>query len=442
MEPWRVAQIVTISASEESAEAGVKRVLGSGFLVAPGIVLTAAHVLAGAAEVRVRLDVGQPAEISILADEWWADPAEHNGTDLGFVVIPAEKTAGRDVDPARFGRVSDGTAVLPVSAWGFPRHKLRSSTDSAGHAEIFRDLDDVRARTPVAANRRQGTLAVYLDGPLPAGDRPWEGMSGAAVWADGRIIGVLAEHHSAEGNGRLTARRIDRAYTELSAQHLDRLVTRLGLPAEANGLPDVIPVEPARLLQSAYLAQVLNIAPDTLADRENELADWVEFCSGRDGYAWWQGGPWTGKTALAAWFVTHPPDGVDVVSFFVTSRLAGQSDGSAFLDSMTEQLSALNPGAGRSSGARVGEWLSLLDTAARRATERGRRLVVVVDGLDEDQYAASPGGRPASPRCCQGVRRTMPCSSSPAGAARVCPAMCRTITRCVPAYRGNCRNQR
>ena len=41
-------------------------------------------------------------------------------------------------------------------------------------------------------------------------------MSGGAVWAAGRIVGVVAEHHASEGTGRLTARRIDRAYEQLS----------------------------------------------------------------------------------------------------------------------------------------------------------------------------------------------------------------------------------
>ena len=60
---------------------------------------------------------------------------------------------------------------------------------------------------PVAANRRQGTLAVYLDDPAPAAPEPgasspWAGMSGAAVWAADRIVSVAAEHHPSEGTGR------------------------------------------------------------------------------------------------------------------------------------------------------------------------------------------------------------------------------------------------
>ena len=135
-----------------------------------------------------------------------------------------------------------------------------------------------------------------------------------------------------------------------------------------------------------------------LIGRDAELAEWAEFCAGPDTYAWWQAGPWAGKSALASWFVTYPPAGVDVVSFFITGRLAGQADSDAFLDAMIEQLTALGPAGGRSPavGARTGTWLSLLASAAAQAEERARRLVVVVDGLDEDNAGADPArGRPS-----------------------------------------------
>jgi Trypsin-like peptidase domain len=393
-ESWRVAQVVV------DRGLGDEGSRGSGYLVAPGLVLTAAHVVAGARMVRVRLDVGQPAEVEVPAEGWWADPAGSIGTDLAVVMIPAAASAGRDVGWARFGRIGDGTAVLAVQAFGFPRFKLRASP---GGSEVFRDLEQVTGHAPIAANRRQGTLAVYLDDPPPAapehGDpSPWAGMSGAAVWADGRIVAVVAEHHPGEGTGRLTARRIDRAYGQLPEADLGRLVCWLGLPSALGGLADVVPAGPGQLIRSACTEQVLDIAPDALIGRDGELAEWAEFCAGPDRYAWWQAGPWAGKSALASWFVTHPPAGVDVVSFFITGRLAGQADSDAFLDAMIEQLNALAPGGGPAvvPRARMGAWLSLLASAAAQAGERSRRLVVVVDGLDEDDMGAAPArGRPS-----------------------------------------------
>jgi hypothetical protein len=97
-------------------------------------------------------------------------------------------------------------------------------------------------------------------------------------------------------------------------------------------LSDVVPPSPDEWLTSAYQAQVRDIAPDQLLDREGELDELVRFCADDQPYAWWQAGPWAGKSALMAWFVLHPPAGVDVVSFFVTARLAGQSDSDSCTD--------------------------------------------------------------------------------------------------------------
>ena len=396
-EAWRVAQLVVDRGPGDEGSRG------SGYLVGPGLVLTAAHVLAGARVVKVRLDVGQPTEVDVPAAGWWADPVGHHGTDLAVVMIAPDATAGREVEPARFGRISDGMAVLAVQAFGFPRFKLRGDAADGGLG-VFRDLEQVTGHAPVAANRRQGTLAVYLKDPPPAapgheGPSPWAGMSGAAVWSAGRIVGVAAEHHPSEGTGRLTARRIDRAYEQLPTSDLGRLVHWLGLAPAISGLPDVVPAGPGQLIRSAYLEQVRDIAPDALIGRDGELAEWAEFCAGPGTYAWWQAGPWAGKSALASWFVTHPPAGVDIVSFFITGRLAGQADSDAFLDALIEQLTALGPASGGSAavaGARVGAWLSLLASAAAQTGERARRLVVVVDGLDEDDVGATPArGRPS-----------------------------------------------
>ena len=71
VDPWRVAQIaVTRGPGQDDS-------VGSGYLVGPGRVLTAAHVVAGARAVRVRLDVGQETEIDVPAESWWEDQAGH-----------------------------------------------------------------------------------------------------------------------------------------------------------------------------------------------------------------------------------------------------------------------------------------------------------------------------------------------------------------------------
>ncbi|WP_283134600.1 hypothetical protein [Rhizohabitans arisaemae] len=149
--------------------------------------------------------------------------------------------------------------------------------------------------------------------------------------------------------------------------------------------------------RSAYLEQVEQIFPWTLEGRSAELAELAAFCSGEGGpgYVWWQGPAWAGKSALMATLVLHPPAGVRVVSFFITARYAGQSDRQAFLDVVLPQLAellgqSLPPLLGAST--QQGWFNRLLKEAARACAGAGERLVLVVDGLDEDRgVTVGPG---------------------------------------------------
>lgn len=146
----------------------------------------------------------------------------------------------------------------------------------------------------------------------------------------------------------------------------------------------------APAVRSAYWEQVRRIAPLELIDRDSELRELAAFCTAESGpvYAWWRAGAWAGKTALMAWFALHPPPGVRIVPFFVTARLRSQNDAVAYGDVVLEQLAEL---AGDSLPAHLTEatrdahLLRLYDLAARICRERGERLVLLVDGLDEDR---------------------------------------------------------
>ncbi|UCM91549.1 P-loop NTPase family protein [Streptomyces marincola] len=155
-----------------------------------------------------------------------------------------------------------------------------------------------------------------------------------------------------------------------------------------------------RVSRSGYLLQVEAIAAPHCIGREAELAAMADFCTTRlpegsataSGTYWrWLAPAWAGKTALMAHFVLHPPPGVEVVSFFVTARLARQNDRDAFCEVVQRQLYALlgeeeplTTAYGRDEQLRLA-----LDRAARFCTVRGKRLVLVVDGLDEDHGVTS-----------------------------------------------------
>jgi hypothetical protein len=143
---------------------------------------------------------------------------------------------------------------------------------------------------------------------------------------------------------------------------------------------------------SGYLLQVEALAAADFRGREKELAELSSFCTddspGEECRYWrWLAPAWAGKSALLAKFVLDPPPGVDVVSFFITSRLARQNDAAAFCEVVQRQLSSLlqEEEPLTTPYTREEQLLLAMARAARLCAERGRRLVLVVDGLDEDR---------------------------------------------------------
>ncbi|MGW2182965.1 hypothetical protein ACWCXX_33850 [Streptomyces sp. NPDC001732] len=146
--------------------------------------------------------------------------------------------------------------------------------------------------------------------------------------------------------------------------------------------------------RSAYHYQIRAIAPEVLVGRETELADLASFCTDPESgdYLWLRAEPWAGKTALMSWFVLHPPPEVRIVSFFITARLAAQSDREAFLDVVIEQLASVlgEPvPAYLTDATRASHLWEMLDLAAASCVDQGQRLVLIVDGLDEDTGSAA-----------------------------------------------------
>ncbi|GIH02866.1 hypothetical protein Rhe02_09330 [Rhizocola hellebori] len=132
--------------------------------------------------------------------------------------------------------------------------------------------------------------------------------------------------------------------------------------------------------------------------REAELDELAGFCAGTEAYLWWQAEPWAGKSALMSSFVLNPPAGVDVLSFFVTARLVSQADSNAFTDALLEQLAAMHGEqlpALLTASARDSHRRALLKAVVARAREAGRRVVLVVDGLDEDAGTRAGSGLPS-----------------------------------------------
>ncbi|GLY75061.1 HEAT repeat domain-containing protein [Actinoallomurus iriomotensis] len=219
----RVAQIV----AGEAEDPGVR---GSGYLVCRRMVLTAAHVVAPDARVRVRF----------VADDGTTrlEPGQVVFHEEAVDVAVIRLDTGQEVEPVRYGRIPEPS---PVEAVGFPRFRLRSHKDSDGR---FRDTRHARGTAHPASWRREGGLEIIVDPPArdPNPRRsPWEGMSGAAIWSVGHLVGVVSEHRLGDALNTLTGSRVDRWYTELEYKRLKRLHNLIGLPLERARLTTITP---------------------------------------------------------------------------------------------------------------------------------------------------------------------------------------------------------
>ncbi|MGW0784952.1 hypothetical protein [Streptomyces sp. NPDC002913] len=158
--------------------------------------------------------------------------------------------------------------------------------------------------------------------------------------------------------------------------------------------PRVHAASRGRLLSGPSHA-LLDVLPGDLEGREKEVAELQAFVTAPDGapsYLWWQAGPWAGKTALVAWFATQAlPAGVDVAHYVIAGRL-GTDRRDGFVQAIGEQLAAAAGSRRRPALDRKQPNLEpLYKAAARECAERHRRLVLIVDGLDEDADVSLDG---------------------------------------------------
>src|SRR5664279_6163750 len=147
---------------------------------------------------------------------------------------------------------------------------------------------------------------------------------------------------------------------------------------------------PKSAVRSAYRKQVERIAPPELVGREAELQELVAYCTepNRGPYVWWRAPAWAGKSALMSTFVLHPPAGVRVVAFFITARLGAQDTREAFTQVVLEQLAELlgqDLPPSLTAATRDAHLLGMVEQAGEACAARGERLILVVDGLDEDR---------------------------------------------------------
>ncbi|MFD3525129.1 hypothetical protein [Streptomyces sp. NPDC058653] len=192
MDPRRLALIRGGTAQE-------RRSVGSGYLIAPRLVLTARHVLVDSGTDRdwpqIQVRVGHPGEggtSPTRATVLWTHP---RGLDVALLLT--DDTVGEPDDPVRWGRPT-GRAPLRYDGLGFPL---------AG-AGGEREVEHLRGVLPPLSSGSSGLYVLDQD-PAPDhradGRKAWAGASGAAVFCEDRLVGVVIQDAQSYGNRRLRA---------------------------------------------------------------------------------------------------------------------------------------------------------------------------------------------------------------------------------------------
>lgn len=345
---------------------------GTGYVIGPTLVLTARHVLSD--RVWVRFGAGPDPSVRIEAEPVWRAEGEEVDLALLRLATPLPR-----VRVPRLGHIlPETTRSLPFTAAGFP------AFNEIVYGGPVREVEQVDGQIRTLSNAKSGLVDLFReDRPLTLGGE-WRGMSGAAVFARDALVGVVIT--TGASDAPLRAIRIAAAtgaYTSALPGFTEppESVERFRALLAADGIsPDA---EPARR-RPTYADTILSQTCD-LRERSAELAELAAFAVSDGFYAWWRAGPWAGKTALAVEFAAHPPSGVDVVAFLV-SRARGQQT-KEFHEAVCDQLSALLDEAPPATPSQQ-QFESLWRVAAELAATTGRQLVLLVDGLDENDDPA------------------------------------------------------
>ncbi|MEX2985407.1 NACHT domain-containing protein [Streptomyces sp. C36] len=175
------------------------RTQGSGYLLAPNLVLTAAHVV-GDCEAPAVIVPGGVGKVRCRV-AWTRD--DNRRCDVALLVaerdVVDEETAAA-FEPLVWGRAYDLRAWPGAQAIGYP-HAQR---DAAGDLDTEQVVGALKPGSHLLSGRHVLDSDHGAPAPPADGGSPWAGMSGAAVFVDGLLAGVVCADPGGWRHGRLT----------------------------------------------------------------------------------------------------------------------------------------------------------------------------------------------------------------------------------------------
>ena len=392
---------------------------GSGYLVGPGLILTAGHVVRaaqggnGARKVEVRilgqlkLD-GEAGRLRRLpATLLWPDAPDSGHLDFALLQVDGYSDTLDDAFVPWAGLVPGDE--LEVRTAGFPDSAIYENPASRpGEPSAERDTVAVSGRVQTASGYKQqlygrGQLDIVLrPEDLPGGSLyGWQGMSGAAVFAGPLLVGVIVRADDHDGKlQRLVALPVERLFC-LPAVRERLLAAGLELPPPvaplapffASDLLDRFGVAAAapsefRAGAESFLTSYLGTTtrPVVFGGREpmlERLSRWLDDPDAPPHLLLHAPGG-RGKSALLVqWLLTAGERCLPI--FLPISARAATNRPRLFYEALAARLAAI---LGCELGAPsamdpVDHYRGLATDWLRRLDARGKPVLLVIDGLDE-----------------------------------------------------------
>ncbi|TYR64108.1 trypsin-like peptidase domain-containing protein [Streptomyces parvus] len=289
------------------AQASDQRSFGTGYLVGPGLVLTAAHVVLVGDDARsTPVAVGGPGREPVEGEVvWWRQDEK---ADAALVRVPAARDAGPlSRPPTRFGALVSALPAQSAEAIGFPRLQKYGSVRDQEHF-----AGRLSPQTGAVSGHYELSSSTPLPGPRPGEDvASWAGMSGAAVFSNGLLVGIVRSDRRARLGARLVATSMSMLLTDQKFREI--------LSQATGWEPICEPVELSGFLESPYsdrsmrsVASLLRAEAETVRfrGRAAEFTRLESWCEGPERLAMQivtgQGGE--GKSRLVRQFLAGQRD--------------------------------------------------------------------------------------------------------------------------------------